>query len=159
MTIASFSQAGRGDGFISIWSGSIASIPAGWALCDGNNGTPDLRGRFVKGTSNPGTDPGTTAGQDSLTLTEAQLPSHTHPTTTDQSGTHTHSFWNSWYMVGSLNPSSNSLKDVATNSGDGVFHTGLGGAHNHTATMDAAGSGASIENRPTYYEVAYIMLL
>lgn len=36
-------------GIICIWSGSIGSIPAGWALCDGNYGTPDLRDRFVVG--------------------------------------------------------------------------------------------------------------
>lgn len=36
-------------GFIGLWSGSIATIPAGWALCDGNNGTPDLRDRFIVG--------------------------------------------------------------------------------------------------------------
>ena len=34
-------------GIISMWSGSIAKIPAGWALCDGSNGTPDLRDRFI----------------------------------------------------------------------------------------------------------------
>lgn len=36
-------------GIIAIWSGSIASIPAGWVICDGNNGTPDLRNNFVVG--------------------------------------------------------------------------------------------------------------
>lgn len=36
-------------GTIVIWSGSIASIPAGWLLCDGNNGTPDLRDKFLVG--------------------------------------------------------------------------------------------------------------
>ena len=36
-------------GLILLWSGSQASIPSGWALCDGNNSTPDLRGRFVIG--------------------------------------------------------------------------------------------------------------
>jgi hypothetical protein len=34
-------------GFIGIWSGSIATIPTGWALCDGNNGTPNLGDKFV----------------------------------------------------------------------------------------------------------------
>lgn len=38
-------------GFIALWHGSIASIPAGWHLCDGAAGTPDLRGRFVVGAS------------------------------------------------------------------------------------------------------------
>ena len=36
-------------GLILLWSGSQASIPSGWALCDGTNSTPDLRGRFVIG--------------------------------------------------------------------------------------------------------------
>ena len=37
------------SGIISIWSGSIATIPSGWVICDGNNGTPDLRNKFVIG--------------------------------------------------------------------------------------------------------------
>ncbi len=36
-------------GLILLWSGSQASIPSGWVLCDGNNSTPDLRGRFIIG--------------------------------------------------------------------------------------------------------------
>jgi len=34
-------------GLICIWTGTIANVPLGWAWCDGNNGTPDLRERFV----------------------------------------------------------------------------------------------------------------
>jgi len=44
------------QGFIMLWHGAVVNIPAGWALCDGNNGTPDLRDRFVigaGGTYNP----------------------------------------------------------------------------------------------------------
>ena len=37
------------SGMIMIWSGSIANIPSGWLLCDGNNGTPNLSGKFVLG--------------------------------------------------------------------------------------------------------------
>jgi len=36
-------------GFICLWSGSIANIPAGWHLCDGTMGTPDLRDKFIIG--------------------------------------------------------------------------------------------------------------
>ncbi len=36
-------------GMIVSWSGSIVSIPSGWALCDGNNGTPDLTDKFIPG--------------------------------------------------------------------------------------------------------------
>ena len=34
-------------GVITLWSGSIATIPTGWALCDGTNGTPNLTAKFV----------------------------------------------------------------------------------------------------------------
>ena len=37
------------SGLVALWSGNPATIPAGWVLCDGNNGTPDLRDRFVVG--------------------------------------------------------------------------------------------------------------
>lgn len=36
-------------GLIILWSGAIVDIPAGYVLCDGNNGTPDLRNRFIVG--------------------------------------------------------------------------------------------------------------
>ena len=36
-------------GGIIVWSGTLGNIPGGWALCDGANGTPDLRDRFVYG--------------------------------------------------------------------------------------------------------------
>src|SRR6478609_6250644 len=36
-------------GVILMWSGAIVAIPAGYALCDGTNGTPDLRKKFVYG--------------------------------------------------------------------------------------------------------------
>jgi len=50
-------------GMIILWSGSIASIPGGWALCDGDNGTPDLYEKFVYGAGS-GVDPGETGGSD-----------------------------------------------------------------------------------------------
>ena len=36
-------------GMIILWSGAIVDIPAGWQLCNGTNGTPDLRNRFLAG--------------------------------------------------------------------------------------------------------------
>lgn len=60
-------------GVIAMWSGSAASIPAGWALCNGLNGTPNLRDRFVVGA---GTSyaVGDTGGQNAIT----SVPAHTH---------------------------------------------------------------------------------
>jgi len=51
-------------GAIIIWSEAIADIPKGWQLCDGTNGTADLRNRFVLGAVNDG-EVGATGGSDS----------------------------------------------------------------------------------------------
>ena len=85
------SGGGVPSGAIIMWSGTIATIPTGWALCDGTNGTPDLRDRFIcsVGTSE---EPGETGGVNSFTLSTSQLPSHSHTFTTGSSGSHTHSF-------------------------------------------------------------------
>lgn len=64
------------------------AIPAGYALCDGSNGTPNLIGRFVRSSTED--DDGATGGFDSIehnhtinsesvALTIAQIPSHDHP--------------------------------------------------------------------------------
>jgi len=64
-------------GGIIMWSGTIAAIPTGWALCDGTNGTPDLLNRFVRG-AGTGTSPGATGGSTSVTLTVSNMPPHRH---------------------------------------------------------------------------------
>ena len=83
-------------GMIMMWSGSIASIPSGWALCNGASGTPDLRDRFVVGAGSTYAV-NATGGSATTTLLEANLPSHTHSisasgTTSGQSVGHTHTF-------------------------------------------------------------------
>lgn len=82
-------------GVITMWSGSVATIPTGWALCNGSNGTPDLRDRFVVGAGN-NYAVNATGGADSVTLTTNQIPSHTHSLsasgTTAAAGDHTHTF-------------------------------------------------------------------
>ncbi len=49
-------------GVIVMWSGTIATIPSGWALCDGTGGTPNLVNSFVKGVATSVTNPGGTGG-------------------------------------------------------------------------------------------------
>jgi hypothetical protein len=55
------------SGIICMWSGTLATIPTGWALCDGDNGTPDLTAKFVQGVATSATDPGGTGGDVSKT--------------------------------------------------------------------------------------------
>jgi len=66
------------SGTIAIWTGSIATIPDSWKLCDGTLGTPDLRQRFPKCVPDDSTEPGSTGGASSITLTLTQMPIHLH---------------------------------------------------------------------------------
>ncbi len=69
-------------GIISKWYGAIATIPSGWALCDGTNGTPDLRDKFIVGASTDIEGASNTSITGSNTRTggskDAIVVSHTH---------------------------------------------------------------------------------
>ena len=79
-------------GVITMWSGSIASIPSGWLLCNGSGGTPDLRDRFVMGAGSTYAV-GAVGGSSVAFLSTANLPAHTHTgTTASTSIAHTHGF-------------------------------------------------------------------
>ncbi len=65
-------------GMIVGWNGTIASIPAGWKLCDGANGTPDLRDKMILGE-------GTTAGSGGTVSPSGALTAHTNHTVTQPS--------------------------------------------------------------------------
>ena len=73
------------SGIIAMWSGTLATVPSGWSLCDGTGGTPDLRDRFIYGWTN-GEDPGGTGGSVDAPHTHTG-PNHTHSTPN-----HTHTF-------------------------------------------------------------------
>jgi len=66
-TTAVFPQYG-----ILIWTGTIANIPAGFVICDGNNSSPNLLTRFLEGVATAATEPGTTGGATSHTHTIGQ---------------------------------------------------------------------------------------
>ena len=64
-------------GVIVMWSGDSSAIPTGWAICNGANGTPDLRDRFVVGSGSTYAT-GATGGASTVTLTSSQMPAHNH---------------------------------------------------------------------------------
>jgi len=150
-----------------MWSGSIASIPTGWALCDGTNGTPDLRGKFIAGYNSTDTNYdsiGETGGSNYFTLTTNQLPTHNHlfTTTTSSSGAHTHTytapFVASTYPVNRDTSGNSDYGPTVESSTTGT--TNSSGTHTHTAsgTTNNTGEGQIIDARPPYYTLAFIML-
>lgn len=162
-------------GGIIMWSGSIASVPSGWALCNGQNGTPDLRNRFIVGAGDQYAV-AATGGNVSTTLVEANLPAHTHSITasgtTASAGDHSHSINDPGHThsIGFSSPAgwqgpwqvlngNDSFKET-TRSFTGISINNAG-AHTHTVTVSgtsgSTGSGTSFENRPPYYALAYIM--
>lgn len=136
-------------GGIIMWSGAVVDIPAGWYLCNGSNGTPDLRGMFVIGAGGSYAV-GASGGEATHTLTVAEMPSHNHGGATGgQSATHTHSYY---YTQGLGNPIADGTK--YTNTGSGT----TGNASNdHTHAVSSQGSGTAHNNMPPYYALAFIM--
>ena len=197
-------------GMILMWSGQLSEIPDGWALCDGQDGRPNLLGRFVMGVSSTTTNPGGTGGSNSLTLTEEQLPAHTHAFTlapqncsinlsTNSTSQHTHSVYTKSAdgkrrviltgdytlptVIGIIEGNSGSMRGVLWNGEGSTSHYETGdttyakslycaeaGGHSHaisgtvktteynTATQ-GAGSSQPFDNRPLYYELAFIIKL
>jgi microcystin-dependent protein len=151
-------------GGIIMWSNyGGETVPTGFALCNGSNGTPDLRNRFIV-SSGTSYNVGNTGGSDSVSLTIAQLPSHTHTGTTNTDGSHYHSgiYWTNGdheLRNDDFNTSGQSGQTSA-NRGDGGsgYRTGTtNSTHNHAFTTNSTGSGQSHENRPSYYALAFIM--
>jgi microcystin-dependent protein len=135
-------------GGIIMWSGTLATIPPGWALCDGNGGRPDLRDRFVMGAG--GVQPST--GNGTLTLTAANLPSHTHAITNPINSAQVAIQAprpGSWVSLGYPNP----------NAWGGGYQS-LTYLSNAAATVtESSGTGAPITIRPPYFALAYIIKL
>jgi hypothetical protein len=124
-------------GGIILWSGSFASVPGGWHLCDGASGTPDLRGRFVVGAGPGSYNPGDRGGANSIQLTVANLPSHSHD-----------------------------FDDVVWSENDGYNYGNIGSDEgedfdNHyyywRHSTYATGGNQPFDIRPPFYALAYIM--
>ena len=133
-------------GGIIMWSGSIASIPAGWYLCDGSNSTPDLRDRFVVGAGSTYAVAATGGSANAIVV------SHTHTATSTDSG-HTHAEQFSGGTAGTGNGICDSVVSAVTTSS---VYTATGNA-NITTTVNSTGSSGTNANLPPYYALAYIM--
>jgi hypothetical protein len=166
-------------GFIGMWSGSVDQVPAGWALCDGTNGTPNLTDKFIVGAGNS-YNPTDQGGHNTINLAHthttgdhilsiAEMPSHTH-TQNQHNHTdagHTHGLKVQQGNVGTSNImgtphwSQTNYTDIgyaniqpatATNQ-----NSGGNGAHNHGNTGGSLSSTQDI--MPPYYALAFIIKL
>jgi hypothetical protein len=137
-------------GMIMLWSGSSASIPSGWLLCDGSNSTPDLRNRFVVGATSTYAVNATGGSADAIVV------AHTHTGTTSTAGTHNHTATINGKFDNGINPPGYVVGGF-TNYGDQTWTTSSAGSHNHTFTTDSAGSSGTNANLPPYFALCYIM--
>ena len=141
---------GLPSGVIVMWSGPIDSIPDGWALCDGTNGTPDLTDKFIKSVPNGSTDPGATGG----------ASTHTHETGNYAFPNHIHEF----ATHGSRTGDGDNYCFIYDGMIYGAEGHGTSGPAlvNYTKTAGGGaitGTSASASSLPPYYELAFIMKL
>ena len=132
--------AGKGAipiGGIVVWSGP--TIPDGWAICDGNNGTPNLSSRFIVGAGRQ-YEVGATGGVDRVTLAIEQLPRHRHDI--KFYGADSEGGWDKENIFFSVSAKYEEFE----NRGETVPYGG-----------DSNGNTEPHENRPPYYAVYYIM--
>ena len=153
-------------GMIMMFTGSTA--PNGWAICDGQNGTPDLRARFIvgagdgTGAGNSNYSIGDNSGAEQVTLLEGQMPQHSH--TFSGSNTHKHNFTGA-----AANDHNDSQRNAIVAKNDIQQSYMIFTSSSNTGVQDTTitisgntgdkGSGSSHENRPPYYALSYIMKL
>lgn len=140
-------------GSIVIWSGTADDIPTGWHLCDGTNGTPDLRDKFVLG-AGTGHSVGDSGGSEEVKLTSTQIPTHSHTLSGYNTG-------------GNAGPGVNQYGSLMQSTNGGNFTTGNPNIMNRIlfTTSNALGFPTNTnlvsahENMPPYYTLCYIMKL
>ena len=128
------------SGGIILWSGSTGSVPSGWYLCDGTNGTPDLRNSFIVGAGNTYAV-GATGG-----TADAIVVSHTHTATVTDPG-HFHS---GAVLLGGPGQAASGNPNAIGTTNTGTSTTGI------SVTNASAGVSGTNANLPPYYALAYI---
>ena len=135
--------AGPVSGLIFMWHGTLANIPAGYVLCDGNNSTPNLLDQFVQQVLNGSTDPGSTGGS-----TSKSSVNHAH-----SSGNHRHYSSSSGGGYGTGN--FNTLTSGYTRCRESHGHSGY---TNYKVPGNMSNNDENwTDGRPKYYEIALIM--
>lgn len=160
------------SGVIMMWSGTLATIPTGFALCDGTQGTPNLLDRFICSVETSGTNPGATGGATSKTTsghthsggTTGSGGDHNHHGTAQSGGDHYHGVaWNT--VPGSIpagsTPYCYGVTSLTETSGahTHTVSTGHSGSHTHSGGTTGSKTDTIADIRPKYYALAFIMKL
>jgi len=161
-------------GVIVMWSGTLATIPSGWALCDGSGGTPDLRDRFIKSVG-AAEDPGATGGSathtptgtiSTPTFTGSALGTHSHTYTDVPNHVHlltafptatggSDGFTRDTSMSGT--PANNSLNTANPTGGVATGNTAAITAGTPAGTVSTPTfTGDSANTEPVFYKLAFI---
>jgi hypothetical protein len=145
-------------GMIMMWSGTIATIPSGWLLCNGSSGTPDLRNRFVIGAFSDDSGTAKTTVTGSATQTggskDAIVVSHTHTATstvTDPGHLHIIPLING--SGEGLNTAQGHPNPPTGSDNSGTSTTGITVA----TSISTEGSSGTNANLVPYYALAFIM--
>lgn len=142
-------------GMIVMWYGESDKVPIGWAICDGNNGTPDLRDRFVIGAGYKQLK--ADGGRSSVTLTIDNMPAHKHEGKTNGGGKHHHKINATARATGTNNVAEGKGRDeFCREDGKGTEESG---EHDHSFTTNETGKGQSFEILPPYCALFFIMKL
>lgn len=154
-------------GGIIMWSGAVENIPTGWVLCDGGNGTPDLRDRFIVGAGNS-YGVSASGGVTTVNLNHSHSIGSESPGT-NSTGSHGHHIDINLYSgIGdTTDGAQDGSKAVGSESHGHHLVADTQGAGNHAHTVNAHNHGgtsgvqlsATTENRPPYYALAFIMKL
>ena len=141
---------------VRMFAGDINNIPEGWYLCNGQNGTVDLRSRFIVGLNPNDSDydqVGKTGGEKEVALTISEIPAHNHTAVIHSGGGHQHTY--QYYRKASKGKA----RDDAYWRVEGGLSTGTTsytGSHTHSISINPTGNGDAHENRPPYYTLAFI---
>lgn len=148
VSVAALVAAAMPTGAVLLWSGLVAAIPAGFHLCDGTSGTPDLRNKFIVGAGSTYAPAAVGGSKDAIAV------AHTHTGTTVSGGTHTHDISTQSGTFGSGSGVGNIPNGAGT-----MIATQSAGAHTHTFTTDSTGASGTDANLPPYMALCYIMKL
>lgn len=140
-------------GAVQMYHGDPLNLPYFWKVCDGQNGTPDLRDKFIAGAGGA-YNLGASGGANEVQLTKAQLPNYNITGNTNSAGNHRHEV-DTWPAASKGEAKSDAYYRVGYEPVK--KYTDYQGAHSHFISLPTGGSDQAHENRPPFFALYYIM--